>query len=425
MEQPAEDIGLLELPTDTVKQNGLLTLIEKLHETGVKYFLLTDFESNFDSRDVDLFVHPACKNQFEQQLLLTGWYKRKELAYHTDHHFYYSQASALYLDVKYALSFVKTDNTCYTYSFLEESVSKARLNSKGIYRPTGIDAIILYAAHLAFKERGKLDEKHSQYLSQYVQRYRPETDHSEHPVLNDITDWLTYHFPENTNKLQQIILNYFRFQQKKMVRPKSYLKYGYGLKVLFLGTDGAGKSTLINAVSNNIHFKTSKLYLGIGESGWTSKYIKYLYNYKRNVKWLNRIKTFILLPLEFMFRIIPVKLRSKFSVVLIDRLPGSFLLEVRTGRSQLYKAILPEPDLVFFLYADPEVLVKRKPSEITLESSSVDILKFRKVADKVSGGQYINIDTSKLTISEATDLILKEIYRHPKVYENLLTDKLT
>ncbi|MBJ6118238.1 hypothetical protein JAO76_08550 [Pontibacter sp. BT310] len=429
MEKLTADIGLLEQPELTVKTAGLLALIEKLHLAGIKYFLLTDFESDFNSRDVDLFVDPDYKEQFEQLLLLTGWYKRKEPAYHTDHHFYYSPHSALYLDVKYALSFVRTNNTCYTYSFLDEAVNKATLNSKGLYRPTGIVAITLYAAHLAFKERGKLEEKHRHYLTQYMQLYQSETEQSDQDMLNNIANWHTSHFPENTNKLQQIILPNFRLQQKKMVRPKSYLKSGYGLKVLFLGTDGAGKSTLLNAVGEKIHFKTSKLYLGMGENGWTSKYTKLLYNFKSKIKWLNRIlsmtKSLILLPLEFLFRIIPVKLRSKYSVVLIDRFPGSFLLEDGTIRSKLYKAILPKPDLVFFLYADPEILVKRKPSEITLERSKADIQKFRKVAEKVSGGQYISIDTSELSITEATDLILNKIYRHPKVYKNLLTDTLT
>ncbi|WP_162426736.1 nucleoside/nucleotide kinase family protein [Pontibacter pudoricolor] len=429
MEQLISGIGLLEQPADTVKQEGLLTLIKKLHITGVKYFLLTDFESNFNSRDVDLFVHPDYKDQFEQQLLLTGWYKRKEPAYHTDHHFYYSPDSALYLDVKYAVSFVGTNNTCYTYSFVDEAVNKAILNSKGLYRPTGKDAIILYAAHIAFKERGKLEEKHRNYLMQYMQLYNSESEQSDEVVMSNMANWLTCHFPEHTDKLQHILLPYFWLQHKRMVRPKSHLKYGYGLKVLFLGTDGVGKSTLLNAVSEKIYYKTSKLYLGMGESGWTSNHIKFLFNYKSKVKRLNRFlsiaKTFILLPLEFLFRILPVKLQSKYSVVLIDRVPGSFLLEDRTVRAHLYKAILPKPDLVFFLYADPAVLVKRKPSENTLEGSRVDTKKFRQVAEKVSAGQYIGIDTSALSIAEATDLILSKIYRHPKVYENLLTDKLT
>jgi thymidylate kinase len=84
---------------------------------------------------------------------------------------------------------------------------------------------------------------------------------------------------------------------------------------------------------------------------------------------------------------------------------------------------LPKPDLVFFLYADPQVLMKRKPQENTLERSKADLIKFRKVAETVSSGNYISIDTSGLTIDEARDLILSEIYKSHKVYDNLLTAK--
>jgi thymidylate kinase len=185
---------------------------------------------------------------------------------------------------------------------------------------------------------------------------------------------------------------------------------------------------LIAAVKSKLNLKTRKLYLGMGENGWTSPLIKKIYNYKLRIRLFSKIfnflKTYIILPSEFILRILRVKIRSKYSVVLIDRFPGTIFLDNRLGRRFIFKSILPKPDIVFFIYADPHVLIKRKPTEVTLERSKADIIKFQKVADIVSGGNYIGIDTSNMTIVETRDLIISEIYKSPKVYNNLFTAKL-
>src|SRR5690606_1716117 len=119
----------------------LQTLFDTLNEGGVKYFLLTDFESDFASNDIDLFVDPSNKVAFEKTLKESGWFKRKEPSYHYNHHFYYSPQSEIYLDVKYALSFASGKDTAYTYLHTEQALSAAVLNGKGVYRPGGTDAV--------------------------------------------------------------------------------------------------------------------------------------------------------------------------------------------------------------------------------------------------------------------------------------------
>ena len=402
-------------------QNLFLTL----QANGIRYFLLTDFESEFRSGDIDLFVAPESKVEFENTLRTLGWFKRKEPSYHINHTFYYSPQSDLYLDVKYSLTFANDAELCYTYLNTDQALVAALQNKSGVYRPGGLDAIVLYAAHVAYKERGKLEEKHRLYLSQYIHAYRAELPEQHGATVTGILNWLGQEFPNNLDQLKVLLQPFFSQQRFRMVRPAQFRRYGYGMKVLFLGTDGAGKSTLIESVEQKLNLKTNKLYLGMGENGWTSVWVKSLYNQRLRPKFLDKmfsfLKSFVVLPAELLLRQVPVKLRSRYSVVLIDRMPGAFLMDKSFGKSLLYRTILPIPDLVFFLYASPEVLVQRKPQENTLERSQADIDKFRKVADMVSEGQYIGIDTSSLSISEATDTIISEIYKSSKVYDNLLT----
>ena len=402
----------------------LYNLFSCLKDSDIQYFLLTDFDAELTSRDIDLYIDIASKREFEKIIYELGWYKRKEPSYHINHHFFLSPQSNVYLDVKYELSFACEKHKCHTYKYTENAINRSYFNSKNIRRPGSYDAVLLYAAHLAFRERGKLEAKHGYFLYEYLTDF--ENQHSHLPTeIFQIRNWLENEFPLNTNSLQEILHPYFRQEQKRMVQHKKKYNIGWGAKILFLGTDGAGKSTLIKAVKEKLLLKNKQLYLGTGEHGWTSTQMKKLLQWKSRNKIINKLygffKTYFLLPVEFLLRIVPVKIKSKYSVVLIDRIPGKIFLENSKHKQLLYKSILPKPDLVFFLNARPEILQERKPLEFSTERSLADIEKFRKVADKISGGNYISIDTSNLSISEATDLILSEIYKNHKVYENLLT----
>jgi thymidylate kinase len=410
----------------TIDMNkALAALFNRLHDNKIKYFLLTDFECDLNSSDLDLFVHSHCRYHFEDTLIKLGWYKRKEPTHHYNHNFYYSPDSDIYLDVKYALSFANGHNECFTYKYTDQALGKAIKNAKDVYRPAGIDAILLYAAHLAYKERGKLEKKHEVYLLNYLELYRRELADGELQVADKIAAWQESAFYSDLSSLKQIVEPCFSYEQKQMVRKRKRLNYGYGINILFLGTDGAGKTTLIEAVNNKLNLKTKKLYLGMGESGWSSGIIKKMYKYKFKTRVIDRLyklfKLFVMLPSEFLLRIIPVKVRAKYSVVLIDRFPGFVFLDDTSVRKRVYQAVLPKPDLVFFLYADPEELVKRKPAEINLERSRADIIKFQEVAKVISDNKYIGIDTSRLSITEARDFIISEIYKHSKIYQNLVT----
>lgn len=403
----------------------LQKLFDCLNKNEVRYVLLTDFESDLSSSDIDLLVMDMHKEKFENILQQHEWFKRKEPAHHRNHFFYYSPYTQTYLDVKYSATFADGQNDCYTYNILKNLFDHAISNNAGIYRPNGFDAVLLYAAHLAYKERGGLEEKHRTTLLYYLKQYKKEIDPNYFDTINELYNWLQFDFSNNTKDLKKILSPFFRHEKRKMVRNRDYSKYGYGLKVLFLGTDGAGKTTLMHAVKERLNLKTKELYLGMGNNGWTSSFTKQAYNLKFKVKLYNRVfnflKTFLILPVEFLLRVLPVKIKSRYSVVLIDRFPGSIFLNQKRSRLLIYNMILPKPDLVFFLYADPKVLLERKPDEVTIEKSKTDIKRFEKVAHLVSNGNYISIDTSKMSVPQAADYIIAEIYKNKKVFDHLLS----
>lgn len=178
------------------------------------------------------------------------------------------------------------------------------------------------------------------------------------------------------------------------------------MNVIFLGTDGTGKSSLVHSVRIAIGKEAKTLYLGMGSEGWFFEFAKRLYSAPNGFA-KHALFWHLVFPVEICARRFRSYSRDSH-ITLIDRFPGSPFLG-RPVLRWLYRFLLPTPNIVVFLHGDPEILARRKPGETTLERTSRDTLKWRRVADTVGSDLVLELDTTALDLDECTDRILHAI----------------
>jgi thymidylate kinase len=183
------------------------------------------------------------------------------------------------------------------------------------------------------------------------------------------------------------------------------------VNVIFLGTDGTGKSSLVHSVRTAIGKEVRTLYLGMGSEGWFFEFAKRLYAVPNGFA-KHLLFWYFVFPVEILARRLRAYSRDAH-ITLIDRFPGSPFLG-RTALRSIYRFILPTPDIVVFLHGDPEILARRKPGETTFERTSRDTLKWRRVADGIGPGFALELDTTALGLDECTDQVLRVIEEHKR-----------
>lgn len=278
-------------------------------------------------------------------------------------------------------------------------------------------SIKLYILHL-YLEKKELRLKHIRRLVEFTEDFSQELDNSK--LVKDISELSKDELKDQdilkVSNIAKKILEESFSKTNVRLRRKKRNKGGMGLSVLLLGTDGTGKSTLVEGVANSLPFKSDKLYFGTGEEGWVYPAAKKL-NFCKGGKVISCLNKVLSLPLELITRKLLKVKNGKYKVILIDRVPGWAVLDRRLNL--IYHRILPRIDIVFFLTGDSKVLATRK-SERSYESTIKEDAKFRKVAEKLSSGKYIELDTTKLSINECENRIINEIVSHPKLKINIL-----
>lgn len=182
--------------------------------------------------------------------------------------------------------------------------------------------------------------------------------------------------------------------------------------MLFLGTDGAGKSTLIKRASSILPGNCVELYLGMGQEGWMIPGVSFLYavSRRRLIKKLRASFLFwyLILPVELLYRRSKILFSCQYHYLLIDRFPGSPFIKGGV-LERLYKIILPSPDLVILLTGDASMLAARKSNETTLERTTKELEKWRIVADNLRCKYKLTIDTSRQDVKTCSEIITNKI----------------
>jgi len=219
--------------------------------------------------------------------------------------------------------------------------------------------------------------------------------------------------------VNKILSKHFILIGKLKKKPKNF---GFGMSVLFLGTDGTGKTTLVRALDEKLNLKTKQLYLGTANEYWILNFIKKLNNFQSKNIFLNKLHyiffTGICFPIELGIRTFLANINGKFKVILIDRFPGYPFLNSNLLINKIYSFILPKPDLIVFLKGDALEISRRKV-ELNKEKTIQNMIKFEKLAKFLSNDKYISIDTTKKSIEESIFIVKTKIFSIKKIYNIL------
>lgn len=174
-----------------------------------------------------------------------------------------------------------------------------------------------------------------------------------------------------------------------------------------LGPDGAGKSTIVTALNERLHFELCYLGYGDSRSYYFSKLIEYLGN-----DVMSRILSRILVTVDDYIKAFSFVTFNRVGTI-IDRYPCdnvvNTILDSRKSASwhKLLFKFFPKADVFILLVGEPSVLYERK-KEISIERISNYIETYKRVLIDYKVN-YIVIDTTKMNITECIDMIIENV----------------
>ena len=200
-----------------------------------------------------------------------------------------------------------------------------------------------------------------------------------------------------------------------------------GFTIAFLGTDGAGKSTIIDnitpalneAVHNSLHYEHMRpnFIPNISQLFSKKKYTGPTTNphAAKPSGFLGSLFRLFYYTLDYTFgyfiKIYPQNVK-KSTIWFFDRYYYDYLIDPKRARISLppwiIKAvsyIIPKPDLIICLGANPDVIFKRKP-ELPLSEIKIQVKKLKKFAEENKNSYWI--DTEK-SIEDSTNQVFNLI----------------
>jgi len=301
--------------------------------------------------------------------------------------------------VRFELSFGLSEKSFWQLKNEERVINSIVRNNGSGYRPKGLGAILLYLIHI-IEEKKITEERHFRKLEKYLDIYGREIDKREEDEFKKVKNLI------KRRDWGKIITEYFKKRKDEVFDKDKKRRSGLGFCLLFLGTNGSGKTTLINQITKSLNFKISKLYLG--QKDWALKFVGGLYSKGGDIPVLHLLNIYFLYPLDLLLRVFRVRRFSKFRLVLIDRIPGFAFLGNKIILS-IYKVVMPKIDLVILLDGSPEKIWERK-KEHSLEKVKADMLKWRKVADRLPSPKLI-VDTTSNSPEESAAIVIREIFK--------------
>lgn len=410
-----------------------------LESEGVPYLLLSEFTGGVGG-DLDLYIPLSAAEQFEAFCRAKGVLQQSRPTKYPHHFFYFVQVPGLRpvrLHVKFELAFWDQQESAYRIAaFQAEALDKAVRAESGVI-PEAWHLILLYAAKCAFVERMSLERRQLEQLCRYIEQFLPSLASFPDRVrtARDITDAITaceFDRVSSPRRIRHVIDKHFPFQKPKIekkVRPTIARRWGPpAYCVLFVGCDGAGKSTLVDAVQKALELPAIRLYAGLGANEWMLPGVYRFWKFAEGLRLPMRYAALALclgwlFPLEFLIRRLRRTLLARNCVVLVDRYPEYAFLGVK-GKylSRLYSWVLPLPDVVVEVSAPIEVLVQRRPGELTADSARERVNQSNSLARvfEKRGAKWIQLETVARGPEDAATWLVQEMWRSDKFRDGML-----
>jgi thymidylate kinase len=257
-------------------------------------------------------------------------------------------------------------------------------SDSAFFVPTPARGFIYYL--LKKIDKGTLDERQGEYLSSQwkldaqgglteIRRFWPDVEAGILARAAAASNWTLVR--KEISKLRAVlrcsIRSTFRYRWNEVVRKWRRLIHPTGLLIVFLGSDGSGKSTIIKHVQNDVGslFRRTQIYHLRPHFGCRQKDQGPVYEpHARSTRnmFTSLIKGLFYwadYTIGYWWAIWPNKVRS--TLILFDRYFFDLVVDPRRLRyggprwiSRVLARCIPSPDLTIYLHAPPEILLSRK-----------------------------------------------------------------
>lgn len=307
---------------------------------------------------------------------------------------------------------------------IQSLIQSATLNDYQIKTPTSIDLarfiVLFYTLNNA-----SVPSKYLQ-ISKTLKESKKPVDQKLYQVVQNISD--------SALELKKLInrqkansgFQKLKNQTLYLLDTVKEVIYNPGMIITFSGVDGAGKSTIIDKVKNNIEKQLRRRVVVIRHrpsvlpilSAWTKGKVTAekeaadrLPRQGKNKSILSSFLRFCYYYTDYLFGQFVVYFKYVFRgyVVLYDRYYFDFINDSQRSNIQLPSSLtrlgynfLIKPELNFFLYADPELILSRKKE---LDAKTIEQLTkkyqtlFEQLNKKDSNKSYVSIENTDLEIT--------------------------
>jgi len=344
------------------------------------------------SNDLDVYINPNDKSKFEKLLKNKNFLKRKELGGgHKNRFFYFNEDKFinLIIDVSYNITFYKNNFYSYRFKFTNDLFKK---NNSKIENSKQFYFFIIYIARLLWLKESNLSNINKFIFDKKNARFRRILKISKKFFLiNEIENFIKFFFHKNF-----YLKSYFNWKFNSNI-------------ILFLGSDGVGKTTLIKNMQSLLKSKSFYMHMGISKKHWYSNFLKNIF-IKSQHKY-TFFKSLILL-IDLSLKVLMIKKNIKKHFILIDRYPG-YIFFSDSFLKFFYKIILPKPDLIFLITASSKSRKIRKPLEY-----KKDEVKWIRLAKSLKV-KVFKLNSTSLPKKVMAKKAIKIVFSNKKFYNKL------